>query len=116
MAASASFSFDEGIRTVSCMATLALRMRVSMSAIGSVIVTGRPPPGAAVPARQCSLARSSSTRSRNAPPPRSPAGLRHAGHLAGMGQLAQADATDAELAVHGVGPPAPLATGVGPHL
>ena len=33
---------EDGIRTVSCIATLALRIRVSMSARGSVIVI-RPP-------------------------------------------------------------------------
>src|SRR5579859_4038164 len=38
MAASASFSFEDGMRTLSCIATLALRIRVSMSAMGSVIV------------------------------------------------------------------------------
>ena len=61
------------MRTSSCIATLALRMRVSMSAIGSVIVIVRLP---------------------------SPAGLRHTGHLAGVHQLAQADAAEPELAVH----------------
>ena len=43
-AASASLSFDDGIETSSCIATLALRMRVSMSAMGSVMVIGSPPP------------------------------------------------------------------------
>ena len=71
MAASASFSFEDGMRTVSCIATLALRMRVSMSAMGSVIViVGLP----------------------------SPARLGDAGHLAGVDQLAQADAAEPELA------------------
>src|ERR1700681_3499461 len=35
-----SFNFELGILTLSCMAVLALRMRVSMSATGSVIVIG----------------------------------------------------------------------------
>src|SRR5688500_7246667 len=43
MAAMASFSLDEGILTSSCITTLALRMRVSMSAMGSVIVIARAP-------------------------------------------------------------------------
>src|SRR3954447_10722327 len=89
MPASASFSFDDGIRTLSCMATLALRMRVSMSAIGSVIVIGAPP---------------------------SPAGLRDTGQLTGVRQDAHADTAQPELAVHGVGPAATAASGVCPHL
>src|ERR1700730_6552637 len=43
MPARASFSFDEGITQSSWNATFALRMRVSMSAIGSVIVMASPP-------------------------------------------------------------------------
>src|ERR1700744_6115491 len=89
-AARASFSLDEGIRTVSCMATLALRMRVSMSAMGSVMVIRCPLP--------------------------LPTGLGHAGHLAGVYQLAQADTAETELPVHRVRPPAPATAGVGPHL
>src|SRR5947209_8820239 len=69
MAARASFSFDDGMRISSWNATLPLRMRVSMSAIGSVIM--------ALPTR-----------------------LRHAGHFAGVHHLAEADAAQAELAVH----------------
>ena len=41
MVASATFCLDAGMLTSSCIATLALRMRVSMSAIGSVIIVGR---------------------------------------------------------------------------
>src|SRR4051794_6357289 len=90
MAASASFSFEDGMRTVSCMATLALRMRVSMSATGSVIVMRRGLP--------------------------SPARLRHAGDLAGVNHLPQADAAQAEAAVDGARPPATAAPGVTPDL
>src|SRR3954453_1486583 len=78
------------MRTLSCIATLALRMRVSMSATGSVIVM------------------------RFALP--SPARLRHAGHLAGVDHLPQADAAQAELAVHRARPVAPAAPGVGADL
>src|SRR5438477_3208419 len=74
MFATASFNFDEGIGTSSWNAVLALRMRVSMSAIGSVIVTARRPP--------------------------SPGALRHAGNLARVRHLAQAQAAEAEVAVH----------------
>src|ERR1700712_3114451 len=59
-----------GIRTVSWAAMIPLRMRVRKSAIGSVIDMG-------LPAR-----------------------LRHAGDEALVGELAQADAADAELPVH----------------
>src|SRR3712207_5088313 len=89
MAARASFSFEDGMRTSSWNATLAFRSRVSMSAIGSVIVMWRPP----LPAR-----------------------LGHARHLAGVDHLAEADAAEPELAVHGAGPAAAAAPGVGPHL
>src|SRR5919198_5235328 len=61
-----------------------------MSAIGSVmVIVGTPP----LPAR-----------------------LGHAGQLAGVGELAHADAAQAELAQHGARPPAALAARVGPHL
>src|SRR5436190_24108490 len=76
------------MRTTSCMATLALRIRVSMSAIGSVIVNELAP---------------------------SPAGLRDARHLAGVDHLAQADAAQPELAVHGPRPTAAPAARVGAH-
>src|SRR5579864_4566450 len=88
-AARDSLSFDEGMRTVSCIATLALRIRVSMSAMGSVIVISRPP----LPAR-----------------------LRHARNLTGVNQFTQADSAHAELAEHRMRPPAATATGVGPDL
>src|SRR4051794_11494782 len=91
MAASASFSLEDGIRTLSCMATLALRIRVSMSAMGSVMVI------------------------RCGPLP-SPAGLGDAGQLAGVGQNSNADAAEPELAVHRARPAATPATGVGAHL
>src|SRR5215207_481457 len=70
--ASATFCLDDGIGTSSCIATLALRMRVSMSAMGSVSMM-------------------------------SPARLRHARDLAGVDHPAQADTTQAELAVHRTG-------------
>src|SRR3981081_439573 len=90
MAASASLSFEEGMRTLSCIATLALRIRVNMSARGSVMVMQVVP----------SL----------------PTGLGHTRHLARMGEFAQADTAQAELAEHRVRPSATAATGVGAHL
>src|SRR4029453_9010804 len=89
MRASASFCFEDGIRTLSCSATLALRMRVSMSAIGSVIVIVRL---------------------------LSPAGLRDTGHFACVHHLAQADAAEPELAVHSARSTATAAPRVRPHL
>src|SRR5580658_11104680 len=65
MSARDSFSLEVGILTVSCIAVLALRMRVSMSAMGSVIVMSPALP--------------------------SPAPLGHAGDLPGMDHDAQAD-------------------------
>src|SRR6478609_9712491 len=70
MVANAIFCLDDGMRTSSCIAVLALRMRVSMSAMGSVIMM------------------------------RSPTRLRHAGDLACVSHAAQADTAQSELAVH----------------
>src|SRR5215218_7777157 len=86
--ASATFCFEDGILTRSCIAVLALRTRVSMSAMGSVIMVVPP----------------------------SPTALRQTGDLAGVGQVAQADAAQAELAEHGAGPTTATATGVAAHL
>src|SRR3954447_19396337 len=67
----------------------ALRIRVSMSAIGSVIVIAAPP---------------------------SPRSLGHTGDLARVRELAQADPAEAELAVHRTRPAAPAAPRVPAHL
>src|ERR687885_3042978 len=72
----------DGISTVSWAAMIALRMRVRKSATGSVIDM------------------------------RSPARLRHAGDEPLVGQLAQADPAQAELAVDRARAPAPTAAGV----
>src|SRR5262245_20293876 len=90
MPAIASLSLDDGIATSSWNATFALRMRVSMSAIGSVIVTARRLP--------------------------SPRALRQAGHLACVRHLAQADAAQPEVAVHRARAPAAPAARIGAHL
>src|SRR5664280_650574 len=79
-----SFNFELGIFTVSNIAELALRMRVSMSAMGSVIVMIYLP-----------------TR------------LGHAGDLAGVHHLSQADTAQAELAVHRAGSTTSLTARVG---
>src|ERR1700722_19280261 len=74
MPARDTLSLEPGIFTVSNMAEMALRIRVSMSAIGSVIVM------ACLPARLC-----------------------HARYLARMHHHTQADTAEPELAVHGLG-------------
>src|SRR3954447_17738474 len=89
MPARDSFSLHDRPFTVSCMATLPLRIRVSMSAMGSVIVIGAPP---------------------------SPARLRHTGYLTRMREVAQTDSAQPELAEHGARPPTPATPGVGLHL
>src|SRR5690242_16876143 len=89
MRASASFSFDDGIFTSSWNAVFAFRKRVSMSAIGSVIVI------------------------RAAPSPRR---LRDAGDLDGVRHLSQTDAAQAEVAIHRPRPPTATAAGVGADL
>src|SRR3954454_8529561 len=87
MVASATFCFDDGMRTSSCIAVLALRMRVSMSAMGSVI-----------------MMRSSPTR------------LGHAGNLTRVGHVAKAHTAQTELAVHRTRPAALAAAVVAAHL
>src|SRR4051794_33915179 len=76
-----------GISTVSCAAMIPLRIRVRKSAIGSVIDMRR-----------------------------SPARLGHPGDEAVVGELAQADAAEPELAVDGARTPAAPAARVGPRL
>src|ERR1700685_3240207 len=87
MPARDTLSLEPGIFTVSNMAELALRIRVSMSAMGSVIVMMR------LPAR-----------------------LRDARDLTGVHHHTQADTAEPEFAIHGLGPPTPLAAGITPHL
>src|ERR1700709_1782906 len=79
----------EGISTVSCAAMMPLRIRVRKSAMGSVI---------------------------DIVPPALPARLRHAGDVAVVSQLPQADAAEAELAVDGARPAATAAARVRPRL
>src|SRR5919206_1808393 len=82
MRAISRLSLLDGISTVSWAARIALRMRVRKSAMGSVIDM------------------------------RSPAGLGHAGDEPLVGQLAQADPAQAELAVHRARAPAATAARV----
>src|SRR5262245_28570204 len=88
MRAMPSFRREVGISALSCNALLALRMRASMSATGSVsISTGL------LPAR-----------------------LGHARDDALVRELTQADPAEPELAEHGPRAPAAVAARVVPHL
>src|SRR5690242_1007226 len=93
--------FENGMLTRSWYAWLALRRRVSMSAIGSVIVMG---------ARQTFLA------GVPLPGPTAkrwlPGSLGYAGELAAVGHLPDADPAETELAVDRVRPAAALTTRV----
>src|SRR3954454_24002618 len=128
------FSFDDGMVAASWYAWLALRSRVSMSAIGSVIVMGGTASLAAVPralglgdlalglsaiggaTERDGTARPQGPRARGARPGGrpgpSPAGLAHARELPGVRHLPQADPAQAELAEDRMRPAAPLAAGV----
>src|SRR5436305_10692323 len=90
--------------TVSWYAELALRRRVNMSAIGSVIVIASSKPFSpwfpVRPAAKWLL----------------PGRLRHAGQFAGMRHLADTDAAETEDAVDRTGPAAAGAAGVTAHL
>src|SRR6476661_10993433 len=87
MRAISTFNFEFGISARSCSALLALRMRVSMSATGSVSML-------------CLL----------------PRALCHAGDGALVGELPQADPAEPELLEHGARPSAAVAAGVVAHL
>src|SRR5690242_5246315 len=107
--------------TESWYAWLALRRRVSMSAIGSVMVmavSALSPPRFR-PASRADLERSSvcrvPVRVQGPAPGCLPGALGHAGELAAVGHLPQADPAQAELAVDRLGPAAALAAGVAAH-
>src|SRR5438067_2444321 len=88
MRAISTFSLEVGISARSCSALLALRMRVSMSATGSVSTVFFLLPGA----------------------------LGHAGDHALVGELAQADTAEPELLEHGARTAAAIAARVVAYL
>src|SRR5438067_11253949 len=92
MRASSRFRREAGMRTSWRWACRPLRTRVRKSATGSVML---------MEISVCSL---------------SPARLGHAGYEAFVRELAQADAAEAELAVHGASPAATAAAGIDPRL
>src|SRR5438046_2588250 len=87
MRAISTFNFEFGISARSCSALLALRMRVSMSATGSVSISRL-----------------------------LPRALCHAGDDALVGELPEADPAEPELLEDGARPPAAVAAGVVAHL
>src|SRR5512132_3271003 len=93
ISASRTLSFEEGMSTFSCSARLPLRMRVSMSATGSVTIA----------MESLSLGWL-------------PGGLRHARDLALQGQVPEADSAQLELAEVPARAPADPAPGVGARL
>src|SRR5882724_2236923 len=89
MRAISTFSFEFGISARSCSALLALRMRVSMSATGSVSISA---------------------------PFLLPGALGHARDDALVGEFPQADTTEPELLEHGTRTAATIAARVVAHL
>src|SRR3954471_12773392 len=120
--------FEYGMATVSWYAEFAFRRRVSMSAIGSVIVMAywallaavsvrdghatdlRRGRGCLAQAPGWSLSIAGYSRR-----PALPAGLGDAGQLAAVRHLPEADPAQAELAVDGARTPAARAAGVAAH-
>src|SRR5207344_2838763 len=99
---------EYGMPTVSWYAEFAFRSRVSMSAIGSVIVMALRPSSPRFPlfSRDLRCARSRLL----------PAGLGDAGQFAAVRHCAEADPAQAEPAVNGPRPPAAGTPRVGPDL
>src|SRR5438876_811262 len=101
-----SFSREVGIVAVSCNALLALRMRVSMSAIGSVSISQTSTPISNPTRGKCEAFFTASL----------PGALGHAGDHARVGELPQADAAEPELLEDRARAPAPVAARVGANL
>src|SRR5438132_26835 len=101
--------------TVSLYAELALRRRVSMSAIGSDIVISSSQPFSLRSKRRDETRRRPSWFEVNTWV-QSPTGFRDAGELAGMRHLPEADAAQTEYAIDGARTTAPRAAGVAAHL
>src|SRR5918995_1113121 len=97
--------FEKGMVTLSWYAWLAFRRRVSMSAIGSVIVMGiRQPFSPGFPGRSRAYG--------EAVLQGLPGSLRHAGQLTAVGHVPEAHPAQTELAVDRVRTSALLAAGV----
>src|SRR5947209_2555875 len=138
MRAISAFSLDAGISTRVCLAVTALRIRVIMSAIGSVIPqslscgcsrAASAPPAGGLPARSAdavcgSVSAPHSASSARARPPTPgpghlvvlPAALRHSGDVALERQLPETQAAQRELPHVRPRPPAQLAAVPMPNL
>src|SRR5262245_48143207 len=101
MRAISAFSRDAGTSTRVCLAVTALRIRVSMSAIGSVIKLRLSSP--------CHVPKRLGTRAPAPAPSLLPAALRDARDVALERQLAEAEAAQRELAHERAWAPAQLA-------
>src|SRR2546421_5685888 len=113
MRAISSFSFDAGMSTRECFAEIALRIRVSMSAIGSVI-TQTPKTGVGCWVLGFGGAAMNPTPKTQHPKPSLlPARLDDARNLPLERKLAEADAAQFELAQVAARSPAALAARVG---
>src|SRR5215210_6619107 len=110
MRAISSFSFDAGMSTRECFARIALRILVSMSAIGSVITQLQK---RVLGVGFWVLGWRLLTNTQHPTPFSLPARLDDAGDLPLERQLAEADAAQLELAQVAAGPSAALATRVG---
>src|SRR5690242_12673357 len=104
----AIFTLEDGIATVAFSVICALRMRVSMSAMGSVMFIYTfpqfPVSREGPPRPTCPLGGQRARRSLRAWGPSSPAGLDDAGNFAAHRELAQLVAAEAELAIHAARP------------
>src|SRR5262249_52974061 len=111
--------FEYGMVTLSWYAWLALRRRVSMSAIGSVMVMcssnpsrrGSEPDVPRWPTAKRFLLHTSRRESLPSAHVQLPGGLRDARQLATVGHLTDADAAQPEFAVDRLGSATPLAAG-----
>src|SRR5436190_2091701 len=107
MRAISALSRDAGMSTRVCLAVTALRIRVIMSAIGSVIFSNSPSQQK-YPSTPLGMTVSEVEGS--------PAALRDAGNVALEGQLAEAEAAQRELAHEAARPAAQLAAVAQPNL
>src|SRR2546426_11301583 len=111
MRAISSFSFEAGISTRECLAAMALRIRVNISAIGSVMLYSKIRCRVSGAGWFLLIPGTPATRH----PASSPARLHDAGNLSLQRQLAKTDATQIELAQVAARAATPLATSVLAH-
>src|SRR5438045_5171858 len=106
-----TFSFEIGMSTRRCFAPQALRMRVSISAIGSVMLINSISSFYRIPTQSPQFA----ARVGRVENEWLPARLANARDVARECKVSEADSADAELSQERAGSPAPAATVVLPH-